>query len=137
EALCKKLLADRLGCAVTDLGERGFLVISAGLAAMMGGGAAAEEVEVAREMGAERGGHRSRPFTPELAAQAACIIAIAQGPLWTFGQQCPEALERCRLLRSDGTDIADPIGSAHDVYRQCALEIAEQLQQLVSAWANG
>src|SRR5207253_2534389 len=37
EALCKKLLAERLGCAPQELPGRGFIVHSAGLAAMMGG----------------------------------------------------------------------------------------------------
>src|SRR5262249_12277462 len=39
EGLCKEMLARRLGCAVDDLPRRGFLVLSAGLAAMMGGSA--------------------------------------------------------------------------------------------------
>ena len=42
EGLCKKLLAERLGCPAEELPQRGFLVISAGIAAMMGGEAAAE-----------------------------------------------------------------------------------------------
>ena len=46
EALCKKRLADALGCAMADLPGRGFFVCSAGLAAMMGGPAAAEAVDV-------------------------------------------------------------------------------------------
>src|SRR5206468_8355544 len=48
-ALCKKLLADRLGCTVEELPARGFLVLSAGLAAMMGMEASADAALVARE----------------------------------------------------------------------------------------
>lgn len=136
EGLCKKRLAERLGCSLAELGERGFLVISAGLAAMMGGGAAAEALEAARELGADLSGHRSRLFSPELAALADCIVAMTQGHLWAVAQQYPRALERCRLLRADGADVADPIGAAQEVYRQCAVEIAEHLGPLVSAWVK-
>ena len=44
-ALCKKMLAEHLGCAPEELPRRGFIVLSAGLSAMMGGSAAAEAVE--------------------------------------------------------------------------------------------
>src|SRR5207245_9226247 len=40
EALCKKRLAERLGCAPPDLPRHGFAVQSAGLAAMIGDRAA-------------------------------------------------------------------------------------------------
>src|SRR5262249_34542551 len=116
EALCKKLLAERLGCSAAEFAERGFLVISAGLAAMMGAGAAAEAVETGRELGVDLSGHCSRPLTPQLAAQADCLVAMTQGHLLSIDQQLPHVRERCRLLRSDGTDIADPIGCAREVY---------------------
>ena len=48
EALFKKRLADRLGCTVDELPARGFSVLSAGLAAMMGAEAADEAIAVAR-----------------------------------------------------------------------------------------
>ena len=63
EALFKKKLADRLGCPVEELSRRGFLVISAGLAAMMGAAAADEAVEAAQDYGADLSGHLSRPLT--------------------------------------------------------------------------
>src|SRR5271156_1870643 len=58
EALFKKLLAERLGCTVEELPARGFSVLSAGLAAMMGGEAAEEAIEVVREYGADLTHHR-------------------------------------------------------------------------------
>src|SRR5260370_30563389 len=45
EGLCKKLLAERLGCALEELPERGFVVLSAGLAALMGGQAAPQALD--------------------------------------------------------------------------------------------
>jgi len=131
EALCKKLLAERLGCSAAELAERGFLVISAGLAAMMGAGAAAEAVETGRELGVDLSGHCRRPLTPQLASHADCLVAMTQGHLLSIDQQLPHVRERCRLLRSDGTDIADPIGCAREVYHECAAEIARYLPPLI------
>ena len=34
EGLCKKLLAERLGCSLEELPQRGFVVLSAGLSAL-------------------------------------------------------------------------------------------------------
>src|SRR5205085_412340 len=67
EALCKRRLADRLGCPPEELSARGVHVLSAGLAAMLGGSAAPEAVTVARSFGADLANHRSRPLTADLA----------------------------------------------------------------------
>ena len=38
EAICRRLMAERLGCRHDELEDRGVMVMSAGVAAMMGGG---------------------------------------------------------------------------------------------------
>ena len=81
EALCKARLAERLGCTAADLPERGFHVLSAGLSAASGGPAADEAVEAARSYGADLTPHRSRPLSPELAAQADYLVAMTRGHL--------------------------------------------------------
>jgi protein-tyrosine phosphatase len=134
EALCKKQLAARLNCSPAELPERGFLVLSAGLAAMMGGGAAEEAVETARELGADLTAHQSRPLTPELANQADCILAMTRSHLFSLVNYFPEVADRCRLLSAEGLDIADPIGCDREVYRQCAAEINQHLEKLVAEW---
>ena len=80
EALCKARLAERLGCTAADLPGRGFHVYSAGLAAMTGGPAAEEAVDVARAYGADLTTHASRPLTADLAAQADYLVAMTRGP---------------------------------------------------------
>jgi protein-tyrosine phosphatase len=125
EALCKKLLAERLGCPVAELPARGFLVLSAGLAALLGGEAAAEAVDMAREMGADLSGHRSQPLTRDLLAQADHVIAMTRGHLRALaGQPGPPP----RLLGPE--DIPDPIGAPSEVYRECARRIQTALQDL-------
>src|SRR5262249_12973503 len=78
EGLSKKLLADRLGGAVEELRARGYWVLSAGVAAYGGGPATAESVEVATELGADLGAHRSRPINPQLLAAADDVIAMTR-----------------------------------------------------------
>jgi protein-tyrosine phosphatase len=130
EALFKKKLADRLGCPVEDLSRRGFLVISAGLAAMMGGAAAEEAVEVARDYGADLSGHVSRPLSPDLAAQADYLVAMTRGHLTALAGGYPGA--RPRLLSPAGEDVGDPIGCERQVYRECAEQIWRSLDHLAA-----
>ena len=84
EGLFKARLAGRLGCTAAELPERGFHVLSAGMAAMSGGPAADEAVAVARSYGADLTGHRSRPLAPDLAAQADYLIAMTRGHCWSW-----------------------------------------------------
>jgi protein-tyrosine phosphatase len=134
EALCKKLLAEQLDCTTAELAEHGFLVVSAGLAAIIGGGAAPEAIQVAQEFGADLSGHRTRPLVREIADMADCLITMTQVHLLTIASQYYEAAGACRLLRTDALDVPDPIGCEMEVYRHCAAEIQEQLRPLVSAW---
>jgi len=131
EALCKKRLAERLSCQPEDLPQRGFIVLSAGLSAIMGGGAAAESVEVGRELGADLTGHRSRPLSVELVAQADFLIGMTQSHLLALAGLHRAQGPQVRLLGDDGEDIADPIGCEQEVYRQCARQIDRHLQKLV------
>jgi protein-tyrosine phosphatase len=136
EALCKKRLADRLGCAADELPARGFSVLSAGLAAMMGGEAAAEAVEVAHSYGADLARHRSRPLTVELAAQADDLIGMTRGHVTMMSEYYPRLGGEPRLLHPAGEDIADPVGCPRDVYEECARQIWQSLDSLVAEIVN-
>ena len=64
EALCKVALAGRLGCHPDELEDRGFVILSAGMAASPGMPAAANAIEVLRAEGGRSPGTsaaRSRP----------------------------------------------------------------------------
>jgi protein-tyrosine phosphatase len=131
EALCKKLLADRLGCAVEDLPARRYRILSAGLSAMSGDGAAAEAVEAARELGGDLSGHRSQRLTHDLLAEADHLIAMTRGHLHAVVPYCTGAGARARLLSADGSDVPDPIGGDQELYRTCARQIARCLEELL------
>ncbi len=131
EALCKKRLADRLGCSVAELPERGFFVLSAGLAAMMGAEAAAEAVEVAQSYGADLKEHRSRPLTPQLAAQADYLLAMTASHLQALNAHYRRLGTPPCLLNPAGADLPDPIGCDRSVYEQCGRQIWQDLEPLI------
>ena len=132
EALCKRQLADRLGCPEAELPARGFFVLSAGMSAMMGAPAAAEAVAVARDYGADLSAHQSQPLTADLAAQADYLVAMTGGHLLALADQFPRPGVRPRLLSPAGDDVADPIGHPRAVYEACGRQIWAHLEALVA-----
>jgi protein-tyrosine phosphatase len=128
EGLCRKLLAERLGCTPEELPQRGFIVLSAGISAMMGGYAAHEAIETARSLGVDLQGHQTQPLTAALLAQADYAFTMTTSHLKAARARLPRAAGRLQPLSLQGTDIADPIGGDQAVYQQCAAEIWECLQ---------
>jgi protein-tyrosine phosphatase len=131
EALFKKRLADRLGCTLDELPARGFSVLSAGLAAMIGAEAADEAVAVARCYGADLAQHRSRPLSVELAAQADSLIGMTRSHVIMMSEYYPRLGAEPRLLNPSGEDIADPVGCPREVYEECARQIWQSLEALL------
>ncbi|HTU20056.1 MAG TPA: Sua5/YciO/YrdC/YwlC family protein [Gemmataceae bacterium] len=131
EALFKKRLADRLGCAIEELPGRGYQVMSAGLSAAGGRPAAAEAEQVARGYGADLSAHRSQPLTLELAAQADLLVGMTQSHLRALTDYFGHLGASPRLLDPAG-DIADPIGGDQPVYDECGQQIWELLESLAA-----
>jgi len=132
EALLKKLLSQRLGCTVEELPRRGYVVISAGLAALAGEAAAALACSVAANFGGDLERHRSRPLTPDLAARADYLVAMTRGHVQALHNHFPRLGSRPRLLSAVGDDIADPIGQDEQVYQACGHQIWKALQPLAA-----
>jgi protein-tyrosine phosphatase len=131
EALFKKRLADRLGCAAAELPQRGFLVVSAGLSAAPGEPAAPEAVAVAAELGADLSGHASRPAGADLLAQADCLVTMTRSHLAALRERFPQVPLRPRLL-CGADDLPDPIGGDEAVYRACAGTILTSLDGILA-----
>jgi protein-tyrosine phosphatase len=127
EAICKLLLARRLGCPVEDLEQRGYVICSAGVAAANGVPAATHAIDVIRELGGTLEGHRSRKIASSLARQADCIFAMTVDHLDTLLDAVPDVEPRSFLLDPAGADVEDPVGSDQDVYRQTAQVIESML----------
>lgn len=127
EALCKKRLADRLGCHPEELPAHGYLIGSAGLAAASGAPAAAEAIAVAAAHGADLTKHRSRPLTEDLVDTAEHLLCMTEGHVAALTQVLPEGVTQPRLLSNDGSDVHDPIGQSRQVYEACAQQIGYYL----------
>ncbi|MCA9071813.1 MAG: Sua5/YciO/YrdC/YwlC family protein [Planctomycetaceae bacterium] len=131
EGLFRKLLADRLGCSPDDLPDRGYTILSAGLAAASGAPAAMESIEVARNYGANLESHSSQPLTDELLAKADRVYTMTQSHRDSILFARPDAADRVYLLSQEETDICDPIGGGASEYESCGREIALHLEKLL------
>lgn len=131
EALCKALMAERMGCTVDELEERGQVVISAGVGALDGMPAANNAIEVVRAWGASLDGHASRRVTPELIEIADWIVAMTHEHLDALLAYMPEIAPKARLLHPEGRDVPDPVGSDRETYRRSAQAIRNYIQGLL------
>jgi protein-tyrosine phosphatase len=130
EALCRKILADRLGCKPDyhELEEKGVIVMSAGLSAYMGGRPSPEAVDVMRSMNVDLSQHESQPLTVQLIRHADVIWTMTRSHRQAILAQWPEAANRCELLCMDLRDIPDPIGGPVELYQRCAEQIKAELE---------
>lgn len=133
ERLCRRRLADRLGCQPAELESRGFAVASAGVMAYPGDVASPPAVIAAEELGAELADHRSQPVTPELLDGATDVFAMTASHLDLLAYRFPNVGPPPALL-TDGGDVPDPIGGHLDEYRACARQIADHLDRLITRW---
>jgi protein-tyrosine phosphatase len=127
EAICKVLLARRLKCKIDQLEERGFLVVSAGVAANNGSPAASHAVDVVRSLGGSLDGHRSRQIVPNLVRQADWIFAMTIDHMDALLDEVPEVEPRTLLLDPGGGDVADPFGADPETYKRTAQLIESML----------
>ncbi len=128
ELLCRDIIARRLKCNMDELEDNGVLVMSAGVAAMMGGKATPEAVEVMDELGLDLQGHETQPLTEPLVRHADVIYTMTGSHRDAIVAQWPSAADRTRLLSIDNSDICDPIGAPVACYRRCVGQINAELR---------
>ena len=131
EAICKLVLADRLGCRVDEVEERGFVAESAGVAAIRGTRAAPNAIDVVHARGGSLRDHFSRKLTDAMIASADLIVAMAGDHRDAILDHHPDAEPRVWLLDRDGGDIDDPIGSDRETYQETAEAIESHLRVLL------
>lgn len=127
EWLCRKALSERIGCRIDELEDHGLVVVSAGIAALNGGRATPEAVHVMSGYGIDLQLHETQPLTEPLVRHADLIFAMTRSHRDAIVAQWPSAAERTRLLCSDHSDIADPIGGPMERYQRCAAQIQSEL----------
>lgn len=127
EGLFRKLLSQRLNCAVDEIGQNGFLVLSGGVSAVSGMPAAPEAIRLLAGEQVDLRDHSSQPVTEDLLAQADHVLAMTAGHLDTLYNEFPLYRGKMRML-SPGRDISDPIGRGWSVYQECGAEIRAALE---------
>jgi L-threonylcarbamoyladenylate synthase len=129
EAICKVLVARRLACSIDQLEDRGYVVLSAGVAAAAGAPAAGHAVEILRTMGGSLETHRSRRVTFDLVRRADCIFAMTADHLEALLDAVPEVEPHAFLLDPQGGDVPDPFGLDQQTYRDTAAMIEKMLHE--------
>lgn len=137
EAVCRRLLAERLSCADDELPHHGYTVISAGLAAAIGAPAAGEAVGLLDQMGIDLETHESQQATRDLLERADRIITMTRSHREAILSQYPELESRTRVMSADGRDVPDPIGGGPREYRECLAQISRNLEVLVDQILKG
>ena len=132
EGLFRKMLADKLSCAEEDLVDRGYVVVSAGLAAAEGSRPSPEAVQILADKGIDLRSHESQPVTSRLIGQADRIYTMTGQHRDVILREFPELGSRVKNLAANGSNISDPIGSGLDEYQKCADEIEQHLQVILS-----
>jgi protein-tyrosine phosphatase len=132
EAICKAVLAERLGVRIEDLPSRGYFILSAGVGASEGMPAAAHAIDVVKSRGASLKTHQSRRVTPRLIDEADVVIAMTRDHRDALLYQMPQAADRVRLLDPVGGDIDDPVGADRATYRRTAEAIEAHVAALLA-----
>lgn len=136
EGLFRQALAQRLGCKPGELEDRGVVAMSAGIAAMLGGRAAVEAVEVLRTQGIDLTAHESQPLTEQLVRHADLILAMTRSHRKAILAEWPEAEARLQLLSTDGADVPDPIGGPVEQYQRCVAQMKPEIEKWAAEIAS-
>ena len=127
EFLCEKTFAEQLHCPAEALEQHGIVVLSAGLSATEGRPANANTVEVLKEYGIDATDHRSSLLNETHVRFADFIFTMTRQQREQILSTWHNVDSRLSVLRTDGSDIIDPMGGSMDIYRNCAEQICAEI----------
>ena len=134
EGLFRKYLAEKIGCGVDELADRGYKVLSAGTMNMVGVPASVEAVTACAQRGVDIGSHISRPLTPSLIDASDFIYGMTRAHCEQVTRLTPEAEPKCHLLVPGG-EVPDPIGQPQEYFNRCADYIEAAVKARISELA--
>ncbi len=134
EGMFRTYLAEKIGCDVDDLQERGYKVLSAGTMNMVGAPASAESVMACALKGVNIGSHASRPLTRSLIETSDSIYCMTRAHREQVVDLSPDAERNCHLLVPDG-EVPDPIGQSQEYFNRCASYIEAAVKARISELA--
>ena len=125
--LLRAMLAEELGCEVSDVEKRGYTITSAGTAAIDGVPATEEAVSAMKEKCIDISLHRSSALTEGMIEQAQIILTMTEGHRTSVQRLVASSREHCYIVGRD-RNIEDPMGASLDVYRSCRDQIEAGLR---------
>ena len=132
EAICRQILLKQLNCKTLDeLARFGYIIRSAGTAAVSGASASAGAMAAGAKMGFDLNSHRSTALSMPLLDDMDLIFAMESVHRETIVAACPDTVDKCLLLDAGG-DIKDPYGQSDSVFEACAGQIGQAIQMRVS-----
>ncbi|HEX7378871.1 MAG TPA: Sua5/YciO/YrdC/YwlC family protein [Pirellulales bacterium] len=131
EGLFRHLLAQKLKCPPAEIEDCGAIVMSAGIAAMLGGRAAHEAIQTLAPLGIDLTAHESQPLSEQLVRHADLILAMTRSHRQAILAEWPSAAERVKLLSHDGADVADPVGGPAELYERCLAQMTPEIERWV------
>jgi len=134
EGLFRRYLAEKIGCDIDELGNRGYKVLSAGTMNMVGVPASVEAVRACALKGVDIGSHMSRPLTPSLIDASDFIYGMTRAHCEQVTFLAPEAQPKCHLLVPGG-EVPDPIGQPQEYFNRCADYIEAAVKARISELA--
>jgi L-threonylcarbamoyladenylate synthase len=131
EGLFRKSLAEKVGCRIDELEEKGYKVVSAGTMDMAGAPASPESVKACAAKGVDLTRHASQPLTRKLVDASDFIFCMTRSHCEQVHFLSAEAQKECSLLARDD-DIPDPIGRPQERFDRCADMIEAAVKARVS-----
>jgi L-threonylcarbamoyladenylate synthase len=131
EGLFRKYLAEKIGCHIDELKDRGYKVLSAGTMDLAGAPASAESIKACAVKGVDLANHASRPLTRALVDASDFIFCMTRSHCEQVLFYSAEAERKCLLLARD-RDIPDPIGQPQERFDHCADLIETAVKTRVS-----
>lgn len=119
EGLYRKYLAEKLGCTLDRLEEKGYIITSAGTLGMVGFPATIEAVRSCAAKGVDISSHRSTALSRWLIEQSDVVFVMTKGHREAVIEISHDSADKCFLLAEDA-DIPDPIGQSQVFYDDCA-----------------
>ena len=132
EMICSKLIAQKLGCPVEELEDHGYMVMSAGIAAIPGASASPEAVEVMKNRGISLEEHKTQLLSESLLRYADRVYVMGRAHKEAICKEFTEDADRISFLSADGSEISDPLGGDVSVYQKCAAQIESELEKHLS-----
>jgi protein-tyrosine phosphatase len=131
EGIFRKVLAQKLGCRIDNLGDLGYKITSAGTMDMPGMPASDEAIRACQAKGVDLTDHASQRLSRALVEASDYIFGMTRAHCQQVVLLSADARAKCHLLAAD-IEIPDPIGQPQEFFNKCADAIEMAVKSRIS-----